>query len=39
LWESMRGFNFQQTCAVMIVIIICVVIIDLISQRLRKAFI
>ncbi|MFT6656583.1 MAG: phosphonate transport system permease protein, partial [Marinomonas primoryensis] len=30
---------FQQTCAVMIVIIICVVIIDLISQRLRKAFI
>lgn len=39
LWESIRGFSFQQTCAVMIVIIICVVIIDLISQRLRKAFI
>lgn len=39
LWESMRGFNFQQTCAVMIVIILSVVIIDLISQQLRKAFI
>ncbi|TBR42518.1 phosphonate ABC transporter, permease protein PhnE [Marinomonas agarivorans] len=39
LWESMRGFNFQQTCAVMIVIILCVVIIDLISQYLRKRFI
>lgn len=39
LWESMRGFNFQQTCAVMIVIILCVVVIDLISQHLRKLFI
>lgn len=39
LWESIRGFSFQQTCAVMIVIIICVTLIDLISQRLRKAFI
>lgn len=39
LWETMRAFNFQQTCAIMIVIVICVVVIDLISQRLRKAFI
>ncbi|TVO77860.1 phosphonate ABC transporter, permease protein PhnE [Sedimenticola selenatireducens] len=39
LWESVRGFQFQQTCAVMIVIILSVTLIDLISQRLRKAFI
>lgn len=39
LWESIRGFQFQQTCAVMIVIIICVTLTDLLSQRLRKAFI
>jgi phosphonate transport system permease protein len=39
LWESVRGFQFQQTCAVMIVIILSVTLIDLTSQRLRKAFI
>ncbi|UTW04524.1 phosphonate ABC transporter, permease protein PhnE [Amphritea atlantica] len=39
LWESIRGFQFQQTCAVMIVIVICVTLTDLLSQRLRKAFI
>lgn len=39
LWESIRGFQFQQTCAVMIVIILSVTVIDLTSQRLRKAFI
>jgi phosphonate transport system permease protein len=38
LWESMRGFQFQQTCAVMLVIILCVTAIDLASQQLRKAF-
>lgn len=39
LWESVRGFQFQQTCAVMLVIIVSVTLIDLTSQRLRKAFI
>ncbi|MFT6916358.1 MAG: phosphonate transport system permease protein [Motiliproteus sp.] len=39
LWESLRGFQFQQTCAVMIIIIVCVTLIDLMSQQLRKAFI
>ncbi len=38
LWETMRGFQFQQTCAIMLVIILCVTAIDLVSQRLRKAF-
>nr|WP_082708846.1 phosphonate ABC transporter, permease protein PhnE [Marinobacterium profundum] len=39
LWESIRGFQFQQTCALMIMIILCVTLIDLSSQQLRKAFI
>ncbi|MCF1182492.1 phosphonate ABC transporter, permease protein PhnE [Marichromatium gracile] len=39
LWESIRGFQFQQTCAVMLVIIACVTLTDLLSQQLRKAFI
>ncbi|MEM5529360.1 phosphonate ABC transporter, permease protein PhnE [Gammaproteobacteria bacterium AS21] len=38
LWESMRGFAFQQTCAIMLVIILCVTAIDVISQQLRKSF-
>ncbi|MDR1921338.1 MAG: phosphonate ABC transporter, permease protein PhnE [Candidatus Adiutrix sp.] len=39
LWELIRGFYFQETCAVMIIIIAAVTFFDLISQRLRKAFI
>ncbi|SHK66733.1 phosphonate transport system permease protein [Marinobacter antarcticus] len=39
LWESMRGFMFAQTCAVMIVIIVVVTGLDLISQCVRKRFI
>lgn len=36
LWESIRGFMFPETCAVMIIIIISVTLLDLLSQRLRK---
>ena len=39
LWESIRGFQFQQTCALLIVIIVVVSVIDILSQRLRKLFI
>lgn len=39
LWESMRGFQFAQTCAVMIVIILVVTALDLASQLIRKRFI
>ena len=39
LWEAIRGFQFQQTCALMIVIIITVSLLDFLSQRLRKHFI
>lgn len=36
LWESMRGFMFQETAAVLIIIIISVTLLDLLSQQLRK---
>lgn len=39
LYESIRGFQYAQTCAIMIFIIITVVVLDFISQYLRKRFI
>ncbi|MDR1167182.1 MAG: phosphonate ABC transporter, permease protein PhnE [Deltaproteobacteria bacterium] len=36
LWELIRGFMFQKTCAVMLVIIVAVTAFDILSQRLRK---
>jgi len=36
LWESIRGFQFPETAAVMIVIIVTVTLLDLLSQQLRK---
>lgn len=36
LWEYIRGFYYAETAAVMIIIIICVSILDMASQRLRK---
>ncbi len=33
LWEAIRGFQFGQTCAVLIVIIVVVSLIDVLSQR------
>lgn len=39
LWESIRGFQFAQTGAVMIVIILVVTALDLASQWIRKRFI
>ena len=39
LWEAIRGFQFAQTCALLIVIILVVSAIDILSQRLRKLFI
>lgn len=36
LWEIIRGFQYAQTCAVMIIIIVSVTVIDLISARIRK---
>ncbi|MEJ0070780.1 MAG: phosphonate ABC transporter, permease protein PhnE [Pseudomonadota bacterium] len=39
LWEIIRGFQFAQTCAVMIIIAATVTLTDLLSQRIRKLFI
>ncbi|MGD9535561.1 MAG: phosphonate ABC transporter, permease protein PhnE [Alphaproteobacteria bacterium] len=36
LWESIRGFSFDATAAVMIIIIIVVTLIDLVSSQLRR---
>ena len=36
LWDDIRGFNYAETAAVLIVIIICVSLLDVASQRLRK---
>jgi phosphonate transport system permease protein len=39
LWEIIRGFQYAQTCAVMIIIVVTVVMIDLVSARIRKALV
>ncbi|SEL80249.1 phosphonate transport system permease protein [Variovorax sp. YR750] len=39
LWEIIRGFQYAQTCAVMIIIVISVSAIDLVSARIRKVLV
>ncbi len=39
LWEIIRAFEFQQTCAIMLIIVVAVTAIDSASQALRRAFI
>jgi len=39
LWEIIRAFQFQQACAIMLVIVAAVTLIDAASQQLRRAFI
>jgi len=39
LWELIRSFNYRSTCAVLLIIIIVVSLIDVVSGKLRKAFI
>lgn len=36
LWELIRSFAFEQTCAVMTLIVLVVVVFDMLSQQLRK---
>ena len=36
LWEIIRGFQYAETCAVMLMIIVTVSAIDLVSARIRK---
>jgi phosphonate transport system permease protein len=39
LWEIIRGFQYAETCAVMIIIVVTVSAIDLISARIRKVLV
>ena len=39
LWEIIRGFYYAETCAVMILIVITVSLIDVVSAQIRKLFI
>ena len=39
LWEIIRGFQYAQTCAVMLMIVVTVTLIDMLSARIRQAFI
>jgi phosphonate transport system permease protein len=39
LWEIIRGFQYAETAAVMVIIIVTVSLIDLISARIRKLMI
>jgi phosphonate transport system permease protein len=39
LWELIRSFNYKSTCAVLLIIIIVVSLLDVASGKLRKAFI
>jgi len=39
LWEIIRGFQYAETCAVMIIIVVCVSVIDVISARIRKVLV
>jgi phosphonate transport system permease protein len=39
LWELIRSFNYKSTCAVLLIIIIVVSLLDVASGRLRKVFI
>lgn len=39
LWEIIRGFYYAQTCAVMIIIMVTVTVLDLVSARIRRALI
>ncbi|HEX7892320.1 MAG TPA: phosphonate ABC transporter, permease protein PhnE [Ramlibacter sp.] len=39
LWEIIRGFQYAQTCAVMVIVIVTVTVIDLASARIRRVFV
>ena len=36
LWEIIRGFQYPETCAVMIIVAVTVSAIDLLSSRIRS---
>lgn len=39
IWEVVRAFQFQRACTVIMIILIAVILLDALSQRLRRVFI
>jgi phosphonate transport system permease protein len=39
LWEIIRGFEYAETCAVMIIVIATVSLIDVLSSHIRKSLV
>lgn len=39
LWEVIRGFQYPQTCAVLLMLVVSVTLIDIVSAQLRKRLI
>jgi len=39
LWEIIRAFNYAETCAVLLIVIVTVTAVDLLSAQIRKRFI
>jgi phosphonate transport system permease protein len=39
LFEVIRGFQYAQTCAVLIILVVSVSLIDVVSARLRQRYI
>jgi phosphonate transport system permease protein len=39
LWEIIRAFQYAETCAVMIIVVVTVSVLDVISARIRAAVI
>ena len=39
MWEVIRGFQYRQTCAVLLMLVVSVTLIDIVSAQLRKRLI
>lgn len=39
LWEIIRSFQYAETCAVMIIVVVTVTVIDVVSARIRQALV
>ena len=39
LWESIRGFMYPEACAIILIIIVSVSVLDMCSQLVRKRYI
>jgi len=39
LWEIIRGFQYAETCAVLLIIVVTVSLVDLVSAHIRKRYV